>query len=273
MKHYPTVLSIAGSDPSGGAGIQADIKTCVAMGCYAMAAITAMTAQNTMGVRSILNTSDFLNDQLLAVLDDITPDAVKIGMLPDEQAVITAASIIEKYTLKNIVLDPVIAATSGDKLAAGGIIYAMRRELFPKVSLLTPNIPEAEAISGLNITSVDDAERAARRIAVEYGVTAVLVKGGHLPPQGDILYDSLSRRTWIFEGEYVYTPNTHGTGCALSSAIACGLARGLTVVESVRQAKLFIVTAIKEGADYAIGHGHGPVNHLYNIIKNPIQWK
>ncbi|MCM1332003.1 MAG: bifunctional hydroxymethylpyrimidine kinase/phosphomethylpyrimidine kinase [Bacteroides sp.] len=273
MKHYPTVLSIAGSDPSGGAGIQADIKTCTAMGCYAMTAITALTAQNTLGVRSILNASDFLNNQLLAMLDDITPDAVKIGMLPDGQAVMTVASVIEKYALKNIVLDPVMAATSGDKLATSGMIDAMCRELLPKVTLLTPNIPEAEGLSGLKIASINDAGRAARRIAVEYGITAVLVKGGHLPPQGDLLFDSKSGKTWVFEGEHIDTPNTHGTGCTLSSAIACGLACGLTVDESVERAKSFITSAIKEGADYAIGHGHGAVNHLYNIIKNPIQWK
>lgn len=243
------------------------------MGCYAMAAITALTAQNTLGVRSILNASDFLNNQLLAALDDITPDAVKIGMLPDEQAVMTVASVIEKYALKNIVLDPVMTATSGDKLAASGMIDAMCRELLPKVTLLTPNIPEAEGLSGLKIACINDAGRAARRIAAEYGITAVLVKGGHLPPQGDLLFDSQSGKTWVFEGEHIDTPNTHGTGCTLSSAIACGLACGLTIDESVERAKSFITAAIKEGADYAIGHGHGAVNHLYNIIKNPIQWK
>ncbi|MBD5267358.1 MAG: bifunctional hydroxymethylpyrimidine kinase/phosphomethylpyrimidine kinase [Bacteroides sp.] len=274
MKHYPTVLSIAGSDPSGGAGIQADIKTCAAMGCYAMAAVTALTAQNSMGVRSVFNTSDFLESQLAAVLDDIRPDAVKIGMLPDVESVMTVAEMIKRYDLKNVVLDPVMAATSGLSLSSAGAVGVMCRELLPLVTLVTPNIPEARILAEMDlITNLDETAIAARWIAERHGTAAVLVKGGHLPGQGDLLYESSTGRVDVFDGEYFNSRNTHGTGCTMSSAIACGLASGCSLEEAVKHAKQFISEAIMAGADYDVGSGHGSVNHLFNIINHQIEWK
>lgn len=265
MKSYSTVLSIAGSDPSGGAGIQADIKTCCALGCYAMTAIAALTAQNTSGVRGVLDTSGFLTSQLDAVLDDIIPDAVKIGMLPDVAAVEATATAIAKYSLKNIVLDPVMVATSGDALSCEGSVAAMARMLMPLATVVTPNIPEAEVLSGMRIGTMESALAAARKIAGEYHPGYVLVKGGHNPGQGDILLDCSTGEFVVYDGEYVDTANTHGTGCTLSSAIACGLAGGMDVPDAVGRAKRFIIAAIKSGADYRIGHGHGPVNHLIKL--------
>lgn len=274
MKHYPTVLSIAGSDPSGGAGIQSDIKTCTALGCYAMAAVTALTAQNSMGVSRVFNASDFLESQLAAVLDDIQPDAVKIGMLPDVKSVRVVAEMIKRYGLRNVVLDPVMASTSGHELSAATAVGVMCRELLPLVTLVTPNIPEAEILAGMDeIDTVDDALIAACRIAERHGAAAVLVKGGHACRQGDLLYDSETGCVSVFDGERFDTPNTHGTGCTMSSAIASALAMGCSLEEAVSRAKQFIVAAIGEGADYNIGHGHGSVNHLFNIINHPIEWK
>lgn len=272
MKHYPTVLSIAGSDSSGGAGIQADIKTCTALGCYAMTAITALTAQNTIGVKGILHVSGFLKMQLEATLEDIRPDAVKIGMLPDAESVKETADAICKYRLENIIFDPVMAATSGTALSSSDAVVSMCDTLLPLTAVFTPNIPESEIFSGLKISDIDDMERAARIISQKYFVKAVLVKGGHLHGAGDLLYDKMSDSVMIFDGEFVDTHNTHGTGCTLSSAIACGLACGLSIVESIQNAKYFITAAIKYGTPYKTGHGHGPLNHMYNII-NPIIWR
>ncbi len=243
------------------------------MGCYSMAVITALTAQNTTGVRSVRSVSDFLKIQLDTVLDDILPDAVKIGVLPDERSVEVVSDAISSYSLKNVVVDPVIISTAGDALTSPGVVDAMCRLLLPKALLVTPNIMETYRLSGLNVADIAEAEIAARVIADNFNIPSVLVKGGHIPRQADLLFERECNVISIFDGEYIDTVNTHGTGCTLSSAIACGLALGKYLSEAVDHAKQFMANSIKEGASFHLGSGHGPVNHLYNIIKNPIRWK
>lgn len=221
---YIPVLSIAGSDPSGGAGIQQDIKTCEAFGCYGMAAISALTAQSPKKVNALLNTAHFLKDQLSALLDEVSPFAVKTGMLPDKEAVVTTADAIEKYHLKNIVVDPVIASTSGSLLSDSGAIEALKNNLFRLATVITPNLPEAEILLGSTIKTVEDARSAAKALAHRFYAASVLIKGGHAEYSADILYVAENNSFHIFPTELVLTPNTHGTGCRLSTAIACSLA-------------------------------------------------
>ena len=238
------VLSIAGSDSSGGAGIQADIKTITAHKMYAMTAITALTAQNTTGVYGVEEASpEFVGKQLDCIFQDIIPDAVKIGMV------------------SNIVIDPVMVATSGSALMVEGAGKTLVEELFPLGSILTPNIPEAEALSGTEIKSRQDMEEAARIISSFTG-GAVLVKGGHLTDRADDLLYEQGKSTWL-SGERVENPNTHGTGCTLSSAIACGLAAGKSLEDSVREAKAYITGALKAGLN--LGQGSGPLDHMWEM--------
>lgn len=252
------VLSIAGSDCIGGAGIQADIKTMTVNGVYAMSAVTALTAQNTLGVRSIENVSaDFLKQQLDAVFEDIFPEAVKIGMIPSVELVLTVAGRLKKYKAVNIVTDPVMVATSGATLVKNDAVEALTKELFPISALITPNIPEAEVLSGMKIKSGADMEFAAKKLGVGYGC-AVLVKGGHsVNDANDVLFDN-GKIKW-FKTQRVENPNTHGTGCTLSSAIASELAKGNGVEESVYRAKEYITKALMAGLD--IGKGKGPLMH------------
>lgn len=259
---YTTVLSIAGSDPSGGAGIQADLKTCCAMGCYGMTVITAITAQNTQGVRDFTAISpEMLRAQIEAVCDDIRPDAVKIGMVPNAEAADVIADMIEKYGLDRVVVDPVMVSTSGHSLSHRSSIETLAKRVFPHASVITPNLPEAEALG-----STDPA-----MLASIYQCNSVLVKGGHSAD-----HDQMVDRLWIggmlheFPVEYVDTPNTHGTGCTLSTAIACQLAHGRSVPEACANAIAWLGKAIRSGANYKIGHGHGPVNHLFNYKS---EWK
>lgn len=252
------VLSIAGSDCVGGAGIQADIKTMTVNGVYAMSAITALTAQNTLGVRSIENVSaDFLKQQLDAVFEDIFPEAVKIGMIPSAELVSTVADSLKKYKAVNIVTDPVMVATSGATLVKNEAVEALTKELFPISTLITPNIPEAEALSGMVIKNSADMEFAAKKLGDRYGC-AVLVKGGHsVNDANDVLFDD-GKIKW-FKAQRTENPNTHGTGCTLSSAIASELAKGNDIEKSVCLAKEYITKALMAGLD--IGKGKGPLMH------------
>ena len=268
---YATVLSVAGSDSIGGAGIQADIKTCTALGVYAMTVVTAVTAQNTVGVRLYCGVGGAMaRAQMEAVFDDETPDAVKIGMVPDADTAVAVAGVLRSRYAGPVVLDPVAVATSGDRLSDDSAAGAVVRELFPLAAVITPNIPEARMLTGMEITSEAGMEAAAREIIRHYGARAVLVKGGHLAEAGasgcaDILVDGTS--THIYRGEVVDTPNTHGTGCTLSSAIASYMARGYALADAVAHAKDWLAAALRSGAAYSFGHGHGPVNHLHGICR------
>lgn len=257
-----TALTIAGSDCSGGAGIQADIKTMTAHGVYAMSVITALTAQNTTGVTEIMDvTPDFLRAQLDAVFTDIFPDAVKIGMVHESRLIPVIAESLKKYHAKNIVLDPVMAATSGDRLMNENAVVRLTNELLPLADVITPNIPEAEILAGIRITSSDDMIRAAQMIAEKYQ-TAVLCKGGHqLNDANDLLYKN---GTWKwYYGKRIENPNTHGTGCTLSSAIASHLAKGASIETAVSMAKNYISGALSAMLD--LGKGSGPMNHAFAI--------
>lgn len=264
---YATVLVIAGSDSIGGAGIQADIKTCTSLGVYAMTAVTAVTAQNTCGVSCYEAVSgQMLRAQLRAVLDDVRPDAVKIGMLPNAEAVQIVAETIRERGLTNVVLDPVCVATSGDRLNDDdSVVNVMKAVLMPLADIVTPNVPELEVLTGIAVSGGNVTE-AAERLLADSGCRAVLAKGGHLP--GDTIIDilvSADGSQFTMSHDFVDTPNTHGTGCTLSSAIAACMACGDKPTEAVRDAIIYINAAIGDGARYTFGHGHGPVNHMYHI--------
>ncbi len=260
-----TALSIAGSDSSGGAGIQADIKTMTANGVYAMTAITALTAQNTTGVTNIMEvTPEFLADQLDAVFTDIYPDAVKTGMVSSVALIETISRKLREYKAKNIVVDPVMVATSGAKLISDDAIETLGKELLPLATLITPNIPEAEVLSGMTITTDKDMIEAARAINGKYGC-AVLCKGGHqVNNANDLLYRN-GDYVW-FNGKRIDNPNTHGTGCTLSSAIASNLAKGYDLDQAVEAAKNYISGALAAMLD--LGHGSGPMNHAFDITSD-----
>ena len=261
-KHYARVLTIAGSDSGGGAGIQADLKTFAALGCYGMTAITALTAQNTKGVQGIQGIpAEFLKAQIQSVMDDIGVDAIKIGMLHAPEIVDVVAWAIDHYQLKNVVLDPVMVATSGDRLIASETVQVLVRELFPRATLITPNLDEAVLLLGRDISDASVLESAGRDL-LAMGARAVLLKGGHLP--GDDVMDLLVQPNTPSErlsSPRIHSNNVHGTGCTLSSAIAAYLALGLGLSEAVHCARQFIVQAIAHGADITTGHGHGPLNH------------
>lgn len=261
-KKRKTTLTIAGSDSSGGAGIQADIKTMQANGVYAMSAITALTAQNTTGVSGIFEvTPEFLGQQLDAVFTDIYPDAVKIGMVASAELVKMIAFKLKEYKAERIVVDPVMVSTSGSRLISEEAIQILKTELFPLASVLTPNIPEAEVLFGASIHSAEDMERAAQAISEEYHC-AVLLKGGHqLNDANDLLYAEGKNR-W-FHGRRIDNPNTHGTGCTLSSAIASNLAKGYGLEEAVERAKEYISGALAAMLD--LGAGSGPMDHGFDI--------
>lgn len=268
MKTYKRVLSIAGSDCSGGAGIDADLKTVSACGAYAMAAVTALVAENTVGVQAIHEVpADFVRAQIASCLDDIGADAVKIGMLGSPALIeAVAASLDEKARGIPVVLDPVMVAQSGDRLVDDASAAALERLLLPRAAIVTPNLPEAEALSGMSIRSGAALPAAAEAIAAKAGAgTAVLIKGGHLEdePESDDFLRLAGGKTLRLEGKRIATRNNHGTGCTLSSAIAAFLAHGCGVADAVRKAKDYITGAIRAGAAYEIGHGHGPVHHFH----------
>ena len=267
MTEYPTVLTIAGSDSSGGAGIQADIKTMSAIGVYAAAAITAVTAQNTLGVTAVQGIDpDIVARQIDAVFDDIRPDAVKIGMLYSRDIVEAVADRFRHWNPENVVLDPVMISTSGSPLIEEDAVEAIKEKLFPFATLLTPNRMEAEHLTGITVDSIETAREAARRI-VETGCRAALVKGGHL--DGDVAADVLfaDAECHVYSSRRVLSRNTHGTGCTLSSAIASFLALGFPLDIAVHHAKNYLQNALVAGADVVAGGGHGPVNHFFNPEK------
>ena len=257
-----TALTIAGSDSSGGAGIQADIKTMTANGVYAMSAVTALTAQNTTGVYGILeSTPEFLASQLDCIFTDIFPDAVKTGMVSSTGLIQVIADKLKQYQARNIVVDPVMIATSGSRLISEEAVEALKSQLLPLAAVLTPNIPEAEVLSGLTISGSEDMERAAREIGERYGC-AVLCKGGHdLNDANDLLWQDGSCK-W-FCGRRIHNPNTHGTGCTLSSAIASNLAKGCDLETAVERAKIYLSGALSSMLD--LGAGSGPLDHLFSI--------
>ena len=257
-----TALTIAGSDSGGGAGIQADIKTMTMNGVFAMSAITALTAQNTTGVQGIFEvTPDFLRMQIDSVFTDIRPDAVKIGMVSSEQLILTIAEKLAFYKAQNIVVDPVMVATSGSKLMKDNAVGTLTQKLLPIATLVTPNIPEAEVLSGMTIHTPEDMISAAKYISSSFGC-AVLLKGGHsLNDANDLLYSD-NEYEWLC-GKRIDNPNTHGTGCTLSSAIAAGLAKGHDLRTSVKDAKDYISGAL--GAMLNLGKGSGPMNHAFDL--------
>ena len=257
-----TALTIAGSDSSGGAGIQADIKTMLANGVYAMSAVTALTAQNTRGVTGIMEvTPEFLGEQLDNIFTDIRPDAVKIGMVSASPLICVIAGKLKEYQAENIVVDPVMVATSGAKLISDEAVLALKEELLPMATVLTPNVPEAEVLAGMPVKTEADMETAAKWISETYHC-GVLLKGGHqLNDANELLYRDGSAR-W-FRGKRIDNPNTHGTGCTLSSAIASNLAKGFSLEESVERAKDYISGAL--GAMLDLGQGSGPMDHGFDL--------
>ncbi len=269
-KKYNRVLTIAGSDSSGGAGIQADIKTISAMGCYAASAITAITVQNTIGVQAVhpipLN---ILEGQIDAVLSDIGADAIKIGMLHSTEVVNLVADMIQKYQIRNVVLDPVMVSTSGHRLIEESAVEVIKRRLIPLVRVLTPNVPEAEILIGRKIIGECDFLEVAKELSTCYCVS-VLLKAGHL--SGDTLtdyfYNVENDSFTLLPSIRVDTKNTHGTGCTLSSAFAAALAKSEDLTYAAKLAKKYIEQAIISGTEYEIGHGHGPVNHFFEFEKN-----
>jgi len=268
-QRYPTALTIAGSDSGGCAGIQADLKTFSALGVFGASVITAVTAQNTQEVRAVETLSTaIIRQQAEAVLDDITVDAVKTGMLPTPEIIETVANLIDRYNLKNVIVDPVMVATSGVRLADSGIAGAFRKHLYARAMLITPNIPEAEALSGITIRTETDFQKAAE-IMMEQGCQAVLIKGGHFAKDKstDILFESSKGTSVVVSSSYIETENLHGTGCTFSSAIAANIALGWDLTNAVRRAKMYIFSAIKNGSTVTTGKGYGPVNHLFNPKK------
>jgi hydroxymethylpyrimidine/phosphomethylpyrimidine kinase len=261
---YPRVLTIAGSDSGGGAGIQADLKTFSALGCFGMTAITALTAQNTCGVRAIHGVPpQMLRDQIDAVFEDIGVDAVKIGMLHAPEIVRTVAEAIDRHALTQVVFDPVMVATSGAVLIDNTAVDVLVRELFPRVAVITPNLDEAALLVGRNLSSAQDMEQAALDL-LNKGAKAVLLKGGHLP--GPVVMDLLltagGDKLWMQDAR-IHSPNTHGTGCTLSSAMAAHLALGSTLVEAVQKARAFVRAALVAGAQVRTGQCSGPLNHAH----------
>ncbi|MFD2583066.1 bifunctional hydroxymethylpyrimidine kinase/phosphomethylpyrimidine kinase [Pedobacter vanadiisoli] len=267
--NYINVLTIAGSDSGGGAGIQADLKTFSALGCFGTSVITAVTAQNTMGVRSVHGIPvTIIKDQLQAVLEDILPVAIKIGMINSAEVVEVVEKELKAYGQHvPVILDPVMVATSGHRLIEHGTVNQLIERLFPIVSLVTPNIDEAIILSGQEINTLDDMIAAGKKIIAK-GAKAVLVKGGHL--MGPIIYDVLINgkdSPVILESNFINSKNLHGTGCTLSSAIAAGMAKGQALLPAIKHARQYISSALEAGSKVKTGQGNGPLNHFFNPLK------
>ncbi|UCE52315.1 MAG: bifunctional hydroxymethylpyrimidine kinase/phosphomethylpyrimidine kinase [Desulfobacterales bacterium] len=268
-RRYCKVLTIAGSDSGGGAGIQADLKTISAIGCYGMSVITALTAQNTQGVTGIYAIPpSFAAEQMSAVFADIGADAVKIGMLYSAELIEVVAQQLQKHGAKKIVLDPVMVAQSGDKLLQDDAIEAIKIHLMPLVDVVTPNIPEAEVLLDRKLQDFKDMQDAAKALSI-LGGQSILIKGGHLSETDstDLLYLTREDHSVVLKEERIETRNNHGTGCTLSSAIASYMAKGHDIEDAVRKAKTYISNAIRAGAEYTIGQGHGPVHHFFEFWK------
>ena len=269
MKTYFRALTIAGSDSGGGAGIQADLKTFSALGVFGMSAITALTAQNTREVTGIFPAPpQFIARQIDAVMDDIGTHAVKIGMLHSPEVIEAVADRLARWHCPNVVVDPVMISKSGDKLLMDDAVAALKTTLLPMATLITPNLPEASVLLDRPVKTPEDMHQAARDLA-DLGPANVLVKGGHLEGDQsfDLLYRPDTRQMVELPGTRIDTPNSHGTGCTLSSAIAAGLAKGLDIEAAVSSAKAYITEALAAGAAYATGRGHGPVHHFYGMWK------
>ncbi len=269
MKKYPIVLSIAGSDSSGGAGIQADLKAISALGAYGATAVTAITVQNTMGVRAIHPIPpEYVKGQIEAVMDDMLPDAIKIGMINDIAIVRVIVGCILKYKPQNVVFDPVMISTSGCKLIEDSAIEILTKELMPLTDLITPNLDEAEVLTGKKIQDTESMKQAAKQL-LTCGSKGVLVKGGHLREEKvyDILQMKDHEAPYLYEGNHIKSKNVHGTGCTLSSSIATFLALGYDMPKAVEKAKEYITGAIYTGRDVVTGHGNGPLNHFYTPVK------
>ena len=265
MKQFKRVLSIAGSDPSGGAGIQADLKAMSACGCYGMTAITAVVDENTQGVTGVYPIPvDFVKGQIHSVLDDIGADAVKIGMLHSSELIRGVCGTLHEYAIENSVLDPVMVATSGDRLLAPDAAETLKKELIPHVRVITPNIPEAEILAGCPITSVKDMDRIAPELSCN-GTVSVWLKAGHLNKEEliDVFFNAETNKLIHLKTVRVQTNNTHGTGCTLSSALASFLARGYDLNDAVFRAKNYLTGALEAAKDYKTGRGHGPVHHFF----------
>ena len=270
QKSYPIVLSIAGSDSSGGAGIQADLKTFSSIGVYGATAITAITAQNTQGVHAqFALPPQLVYDQIIAVIDDLRPSFIKIGMLANADIVLAVAKALSLYSIP-IILDPVIVSTSGHRLLSVDAQEIIKEKLLPLSTLITPNIPEMQALTSMFLTSFSDKEKAAHHL-MDYGVNAILLKGGHEEgnTKTDILFTKSANgiQSSTFSADTISTQNIHGTGCTLSSAITAFMARGLDMHQAISHAKDYITQAITAGANIKIGHGFGPVNHGFNPLK------
>lgn len=267
MKHYRIALSIAGSDPSGGAGIQADLKTFSACGCYGATVIVAVVDENTVGVKGVHPIPvPFVSGQIKSVLDDIGANAIKIGMLHSSELILAVKDTLAKYNVRNIVLDPVMVATSGDKLLQDEAIETLKNELVPFVRVITPNIPEAEILLGSKIRGQEDLPYVIKDLSFGNQVS-VLLKAGHLKDDElvDVFYNAETNEIIELKSKRVYTKNTHGTGCTFSSAIAAYLAHDLPLNDAIKNAKEYMVKAISAGAEYEIGKGHGPVHHFFNF--------
>lgn len=264
---YKRVLTIAGSDSGGGAGIQADIKTISACGCYAASAITAVTVQNTLGVKDVAALPvDTIRGQIVSVLEDIGADSIKIGMLHSSEVVECVKNVLTDFNVKNIVLDPVMVSTSGHRLIEEEAIDTLKNILIPISRVITPNIPEAEILLGESVSEQDELPAVAAELSEMYGVS-VFLKAGHLSDEKltDVFFDAESRTVSLLESQRIYTKNTHGTGCTLSSAMASMLAKEMSLADAARAAKDYINKAIISGAKYKIGNGHGPVNHFFEF--------
>ena len=263
--NYSRVLTIAGSDSGGGAGIQADIKAISATGSYAASAITAVTVQNTLGVQAVHPIpEDIIAAQIDSVLSDIGADAIKIGMLHSAKVVLTVKEALKRNNARNIVLDPVMVSTSGHRLIEADAVLTLIKELIPISRVITPNIPEAQILSGQKIRSGEDLPGVAEKLS-QRGKVSVLMKAGHLEEDylTDVFFNAESGSAFKITAPRIDTPNTHGTGCTLSSALASYLAQGLELDDAVKSAVAYVHGAIEDGARYTIGHGHGPVNHFY----------
>lgn len=262
MSKVPRAMTIAGSDSGGGAGIQADLKTFAAMGVYGISVLTAITAQNTLKVTDVMELPvSLIKSQIDTVLSDIGTDVIKTGMLSSAAVIFTVAEKIKEYNLINLVVDPVMVAKGGDRLLREDAVDSLRTLLIPLARVVTPNIPEAEALTGRKIKNIDDARYAATEI-VSMGAEAVVVKGGHLSgPATDILFDG--SKTLVFTSDRISTTSLHGTGCTFASATAAGLAKGLSVRGAVEQAKTYVTKAIQNA--HPIGLGHGPLNHFFDL--------
>lgn len=266
---YKRVLSIAGSDPSGGAGIQADLKTISACGCYASTAITAVVDENTLGVYGIHPIpASFVQGQIRSVLDDIGADAIKIGMLHSAEMVHAVTEILSRYPIRNIVLDPILSATSGDKLLQDEALSILKKELIPQVRIITPNIPEAEILLNTRITSKSDLKRVIKDLSCK-GKVSVYLKAGHLSEETltDVFYNAEADEIYELTSKRISTNNTHGTGCTLSSALASFLTYNISLKDAVYRTKKYMNQAIRQGAAYQMGKGHGPVHYFFDFWK------